>query len=53
MQLASRLLDQGSSIADVAAQVGYDSEATFNRVFKRFVGTPPGAWRKAHPKHAQ
>ena len=53
MQLAARLLDQGSSIADVAAQVGYDSEVTFNRVFKRFVGVPPGAWRKAHPRHAQ
>jgi AraC-like DNA-binding protein len=53
MQLAARMLDQGFSIADVAAKVGYDSEATFNRAFKRFVGVPPGAWRKAHPRHAQ
>jgi AraC-like DNA-binding protein len=53
MQLAARLLDQGTSIADAAVQVGYESEATFNRAFKRFVGTPPGAWRRAHPRQAQ
>ena len=46
MQLAARLLNQGASIADTAAQVGYKSEAAFTRVFKRFVGTPPGAWRR-------
>jgi hypothetical protein len=26
--------------------VGYDSEYTFNRAFKRRVGKPPAAWRK-------
>lgn len=47
MQLAARLLESpGVSIAQAGAQVGYDSEAAFNRAFKRFVGTPPGAWRR-------
>ena len=35
------------SINAVAAQVGYESEAAFNRAFKRLVGLAPGAWRKA------
>ena len=30
------------------AEVGYESEAAFNRAFKKFVGLPPGAWRKRH-----
>jgi AraC-like DNA-binding protein len=38
---------QGMSIAQAAAEVGYDSEAAFNRAFKKQVGTPPGSWRRA------
>jgi AraC-like DNA-binding protein len=34
------------SIAEAAAEVGYESEAAFNRAFKKLVGLPPGAWRK-------
>ncbi len=46
LQLAAGLLDRhGMSIAQVAAEVGYDSEAAFNRAFKSQVGVPPGAWR--------
>ncbi|MFO1150745.1 MAG: AraC family transcriptional regulator [Alsobacter sp.] len=49
MQLAARLLEQkGKGIAQVAAQVGYESEQAFNRAFKKFVGAPPGAWRRSH-----
>lgn len=47
MQLAVNLLDKGTDIAGTAAQVGYKSDAAFNRVFKRVVGVPPGAWRRA------
>jgi len=48
MQLAARQLEAPSaSIAQVAAGVGYDSEAAFNRAFKRQVGAPPGVWRRA------
>jgi AraC-like DNA-binding protein len=46
MQLAKRLLrESGQNIAEVAAQVGYESEAAFNRAFRRLVGKPPAAWR--------
>ena len=38
---------QGLSIAQAAAEVGYESEAAFNRAFKKLVGMPPGAWRRA------
>jgi AraC-like DNA-binding protein len=48
MQLATRLLEQqGLGLAQVAAEVGYESEAAFNRAFKKCVGAPPGAWRRA------
>jgi AraC-like DNA-binding protein len=48
LQLAGRLLaSQGMSIAQAAAEVGYESEASFNRAFKKQVGVPPGAWRRA------
>lgn len=47
LQLAARLLERPNvSIAQAAAQVGYESEAAFNRAFKKQVGVPPGAWRK-------
>jgi len=47
MQLAARRLEiPGMSIAQVTTEVGYETEAAFNRSFKKYVGTPPGAWRK-------
>ena len=47
IQLAKHLILQaGLSIAEVADRVGYESEAAFNRAFKRHVGVPPVAWRK-------
>ncbi len=49
MQLASRLLLEGrATVATVAVDVGYDSEAAFARAFKRLVGMPPAAWRRSH-----
>jgi AraC-like DNA-binding protein len=48
LQLAAQLLErQGMSIAQAAAEVGYESEAAFNRAFKKRVGQPPGAWRRS------
>ena len=47
MQLATRHLENPSaSLAQVAAEVGYESEAAFNRAFKKHVGAPPGTWRR-------
>jgi AraC-like DNA-binding protein len=33
-------------VADIAGEVGYESEAAFSRAFKRIVGLPPAAWRR-------
>lgn len=47
IQLAKHLILQaGLPIAEVADRIGYESEAAFNRAFKRHVGEPPVAWRK-------
>ena len=47
LQLAGNLLRAGrQSVAAVAADVGYDSEAAFNRAFKREMGATPAAWRR-------
>jgi len=45
-QAARRLEASADSIARIAFQVGYESEAAFNRAFKREFGEPPAAWRK-------
>ncbi|HEU4375707.1 MAG TPA: AraC family transcriptional regulator [Telluria sp.] len=47
MQAAARLLlDTRASVAAIALDVGYDSEAAFSRAFKRQVGMPPASWRR-------
>lgn len=47
VQLAKQMMRDGDcSIAEIAARVGYESEAAFNRAFKRSAGSPPAAWRK-------
>jgi AraC-like DNA-binding protein len=33
------------AVIQVASEVGYDSEAAFNRAFKREFGIPPGEFR--------
>jgi len=47
MQLAARMLaEPGAKVATVAHAVGYESEATFSRAFKRCTGKAPGQWRR-------
>jgi transcriptional regulator GlxA family with amidase domain len=47
MQVATHLLERpGVGVAQVAVEVGYESEAAFNRAFKTCGGVPPGAWRR-------
>ena len=49
LQLAARSLEKTSrGVADIAAEVGYESEAAFNRAFKREFGQPPGRYRSEH-----
>lgn len=53
MQCGARLLREGNaSVATVALEVGYDSEAAFARAFKRATGLPPAAWRRAQRQPA-
>ncbi len=48
IQVASVLLRESRrSVADIALEVGYESEAAFSRAFKRLVGIPPAAWRRS------
>lgn len=46
MQLASRMLIDGQSVATAADAVGYESEASFSRAFKKLVGQAPSTWRR-------
>ena len=49
LQLAARSLEKTSrGVAEIAADVGYESEAAFNRAFKREFGQPPGRYRSDH-----
>jgi AraC-like DNA-binding protein len=46
LQLAVKSLERTSrGVADIAANVGYESEAAFSRAFKREFGQPPGRYR--------
>lgn len=45
MQVAAGMLSKGSKVIEAAQNVGYDSEASFSRAFKRLVGLPPAVWR--------
>src|SRR5687767_9957912 len=48
MQLAARWLKESDApLADIAARSGYQSEAAFNRAFKKFAGVSPGMARKS------
>ena len=47
MQLAAARLRAGhETIAAIALDVGYESEAAFSRAFKRLCGAAPSAWRR-------
>jgi AraC-like DNA-binding protein len=49
LHLAARSLERTSrGVAEIAADVGYESEAAFNRAFKREFGQPPGRYRNDH-----
>jgi AraC-like DNA-binding protein len=47
MQIAAHKLREGRmSIAQIAFDIGYESEAAFTRAFKRELGVPPATWRR-------
>lgn len=46
LQLAAKELLEGTkNLAAIATQIGFESEAAFNRAFKREFGLPPSSWR--------
>jgi len=47
LRLGARALETSSrSVAQIAGETGYESEAAFNRAFKREHGVPPARYRK-------
>jgi pimeloyl-ACP methyl ester carboxylesterase/AraC-like DNA-binding protein len=47
MRMAANMLrDRKQNTANVAYSVGFNSEAAFNRAFKREYGEPPATWRR-------
>jgi AraC-like DNA-binding protein len=50
MQVALDWLQQDDiGVAELAARLGYESEAAFSRAFKRTIGISPGATRRSPP----
>jgi len=48
MRQAQKLLtNKNSNISEIAANVGYQSEAAFNRIFKSKIGQTPAVYRKS------
>jgi AraC-like DNA-binding protein len=47
---AEKLQSPDRSVAEIAAEVGYGSEAALNRAFKRHYGVPPAQFRKIRTK---
>lgn len=56
LQLGAQMLrSTNSSVAHIASEVGYESEASFNRAFKREFSLPPAKFRlesKSEARHA-
>jgi transcriptional regulator GlxA family with amidase domain len=44
---ADALRTSNRSVLQIAEEVGYESEAAFNRAFKRKFAEPPGRYRKS------
>ena len=54
LQLAARLLQTTrKTIVQIALEVGYESEAAFNRAFKREFALPPAKYRKSVRQNAR
>ena len=47
---ARSLQNTPRGVSEIAGEVGYESEAAFNRAFKREFGEPPGRYRLKHKR---
>jgi AraC-like DNA-binding protein len=53
MKVAVGWLSDGDlTVGEAAHRLGYESEAAFNRAFKRLVGVAPGTVRRGQPEPA-
>jgi len=43
---AGMLADSGRALSTIADEVGYESEVSFNKAFRRWAGLPPGQYRR-------
>ena len=48
-QALTWLKEEPTGLADIAARLGYQSEAAFSRAFKRWMGAAPGSMRSMRP----
>jgi AraC-like DNA-binding protein len=54
MRLAADLMrSEDLTLGEIAARVGYQSEAALSRMFSRVMGLPPGAYRRAYRRSAR
>jgi AraC family transcriptional activator of mtrCDE len=54
MTMAGRaLLETAAPVAQIGESVGYQSDAAFQRVFKRHIGVTPARWRASGGRDAQ
>ena len=54
MRMAANMLRDGKeNTANIAYAVGFNSEAAFNRAFKREYGEPPATWRRSVEEEEQ
>jgi transcriptional regulator GlxA family with amidase domain len=54
LHLAARaLVTSAAAMPTIAAQVGYESEAAFNRAFRREMGMPPARYRSINRQPAE
>jgi AraC-like DNA-binding protein len=47
IELAKQMLREGGhTVQQIGTRLGYESQAAFNRAFKRLAGAPPAVWRR-------
>lgn len=53
MQKAKSLLSRSAKpLKVIAAEVGYEDDSSFSQAFKKYIGLPPGQYRKKYRVHA-
>lgn len=52
IERAQQMLAKPAALVDIALSVGFQTQAHFTTVFKRFVGTTPCQWRREQPNVA-